>query len=173
VGFLDLVSPPSDNDDAQVAAFDAYYYQAYAQLGYPDTGATYLDPYIQFADAAYDGSLPTAVPTYDGGAAMRDIDQWVRTEGARLLFVYGEWDPWTGGRFDLGQATDSVSLTQPRGSHGARISRLDDADQATAHARLADWSGVTPTALQPSRARLAERREPRVPPVMIRALRTR
>ena len=172
-GFLDLVSPPSDNDDVQVAAFDAYYHQAYAQLGYPDTGATYLDPYIQFADAAYDGSLPTAVPTYDGGAAMRDIDEWVRTEGARLLFVYGEWDPWTGGKFELGQATDSVSLTQPRGSHGARISRLDDADEATAHAKLAAWSGVTPIAIQPSRARHVERREPRVPPVMIRALRAR
>jgi len=174
-GFLDLVSPPSDNDDTQVAAFDAYYHQAYAQLGYPDTGATYLDPYVRFTDADYAGSLPAAVPAYDGGAAMRDIDQWVRTEGDRLLFVYGEWDPWTGGRFELGEATDSVSLVQPRGSHGARISRLDDADEITAHAMLAAWSGVTPPSIQANRARPVEleRREPRVPPVMIRALRAR
>ncbi len=172
-GFLDQISPPSDNDDTQIAAFDAYYYQAYAQLGYPDSGAAYLDPYIQFADADYDGALPTAVPTYDGGAAMRDIDQWVRTEGDRLLFVYGEWDPWTGGKFELGQATDSVLLVQPRGSHGSRIGRLAAADETAAHAKLAAWTGVVPTAPEAASPAFRELqlREPHVPPVLIRALR--
>ncbi|MBA3453317.1 MAG: aminopeptidase [Deltaproteobacteria bacterium] len=172
--FLDEISPPSDNNDKQIAAFDAYYYQAYAQLGYPDSSAAYLDPYIQFQDADYDGALPTAVPTYDGGTAMHDIDDWVQTEGDRLLFVYGEWDPWTAGKFELGQATDSVSLVQPRGSHGARIGRLDLADEVIAHQKLAAWTGVVPPTPQAASAALRElapRREPRVPPAMIRALR--
>jgi hypothetical protein len=174
-GFLDQISPPSDNDDAQVAAFDAYYHQAYAELGYPDAGAAYLDPYLQFTDADYAGALPAAVPTYDGGAAMRDIDQWVRAEGDRLLFVYGEWDPWTGGKFELGEATDSVSLVQPRGTHGARIGRLVDADELTARAKVAAWTGVSlpPPALARAWTTAPPRREPRVPPVMIRALRAR
>ncbi len=174
-GFLDMISPPSDNDDASVAAFDAYYHQAYAQLGYPDAGAAYLDPFLQFTDADYAGSLPTAMPTYDGGAAMRDIDQWVKTEGDRLLFIYGEYDPWTGGAFELGGATDSALLVQARGSHGSRIGRLSDADEAIAHAKIAAFTGVTPTPPQQSRARTVEnpRHEPRVPPAMLRALRAR
>ena len=175
--FLDQVSPPSDSDDQQIAAFDAYYYQAYAQLGYPDSGAAYLDPYLQYADADYEDVLPTAIPAYDGGAAMQDIDQWVQAEGERLLFVYGEWDPWTGGAFALGQATDSISLTQPQGSHAARISRLAQPDVATALARLEAWTGVTPVALPSARAGMHVLdpvvAEPRVPPAMIRALRAR
>ena len=41
--FLNSISPPSDSDDVQTGLFDAYYYQAYFQLGYPDGGAAYLD----------------------------------------------------------------------------------------------------------------------------------
>ncbi|MDB4963872.1 MAG: putative secreted tripeptidyl aminopeptidase [Myxococcales bacterium] len=173
--FLDQVSPPSDNDDAQVSAFDAYYYQAYGQLGYPDSATSYLDQYLQFSDADYAGSLPTAIPPYDGGAAMRDIDQWVKAEGDRLLFVYGEWDPWTGGQFELGQATDSLRLVQAKGSHSSRIGRLAADDEAAAHAKLAAWTGVTPSVVQQQRSRSSEddRREPRVPPAIVRAMRGR
>nr|MBA3541872.1 aminopeptidase [Deltaproteobacteria bacterium] len=46
--FLQAVAPVSDNSDASVAQFDAYYYQAYAQLGYPDGGATYLDSFLMY-----------------------------------------------------------------------------------------------------------------------------
>jgi len=173
--FLDRVAPVTDSSDAQIAAFEAYYYQAYAQLGYPDAGAAYLDPYLMYADSDYDAALPTAIPAYDDGAAMRDIDTFVQQRGDRLLFVYGEWDPWTAGKFELGNATDSLLLVQAEGSHGARLARLAPADQDAAFARLAAWTGVTP-ALQGAARRVAappEPREPRVPPAILRALRGR
>jgi hypothetical protein len=174
--FLDQISPPSDNSDAQVAAFDAYYYQAYAQLGYPDGGAAYLDALLQYTDADYAGSLPTVTPTYDGGAAMHDIDQWVQGEGSRLLFVYGQWDPWTGGKFDLGQATDSLELIQAEGTHNSHLTALAAADEQAALDKIAAWTGVTPTsAAQRARELDVEPapREPRIPPAMLRALHAR
>ncbi len=187
-GFLDDISPVGDNDDAQVALFEAYYYQAYAQLGYPDGNATYLDPFLLYTDRDYDGALPTALPTFDGGAAMHDVENYVQTDGDRLLFIYGEWDPWTGGEYDLGGATDSLKLTQAQGTHGSRINRLAPADRDAAYAKLAAWTGVTPIApsQKPDQARAGESasersgeiadaaerrlevREPRVPPAMIR-----
>jgi hypothetical protein len=168
--FLDVISPVTDNDDAQVAAFDAYYYQAYAQLGYPDTSTPYLTPYIMFNDADYAAALPTAEPAYDGGAAMRDIGDWVKQHGNRLLFVYGQWDPWTAGKFDLGQATDSLDLMQPMGTHGARLTRLADGDRDAAFAKIAAWTGVTPVLPMPTNAaRVVEPKLPRVPPAIVRA----
>ncbi|MDX2088496.1 MAG: S28 family serine protease [Kofleriaceae bacterium] len=172
--FLDEISPVADNDDDQIGAFDAYYYQAYAQLGYPDGGADYLDPHLMYADADYAGSLPTEEPAYDGGAAMRDIDQWVQSEGRQLLFLYGEWDPWTGGAFELGNAQDSLRVTQAQGTHGARIGRLAAADQDAVNAKLAAWTGVIPLGFnQRSRELDLVRPEPRVPPGIHRALRAR
>jgi PS-10 peptidase S37 len=172
--FLDKISPVTDNDDAQIGRFEAYYHQAYAQLGYPDAGTVYLDPYLLYTDADYDRALPAGVPAYDGGAAMRDVDAFVQGEGARMLFVYGEWDPWTGGKYTLGGAADSLLLVQPQGTHGARLGRLAEADRALAFARLQAWTGVAPAFPQQRTARQAvapAAREPRVPPAMIRGLR--
>jgi len=172
--FLDDISPPSDNADDRIAEFDAYYYQAYFQLGYPDGGAAYLDPYVMYTDADYANSLPTAQPAYDGGAAMADVDSFVQGMGDRLLFVYGEWDPWTGGEFSLGNAIDSLRLVQAKGTHGSKLTRLADADRDAAFARLADWTGVTP--MIPARTRSTREVEPlppRVPPALRAALRLR
>ncbi len=171
--FLDEISPVTDNDDAQVGLFDAYYYQAYFQLGYPDSATPYLDAFMMFTDADYAGGLPTAEPPYDGGVAMHDIDDWVKTQGSRLLFIYGQWDPWTGGKFDLGQATDSLLLVKATGTHGSSISRLSAADRDAALAKLAAWTGVTPQLLTNATARELEPRLPRVPPAIVRALSSR
>ena len=170
--FLDTITPVADSDDAAVAKFDAYYYQSYFQLGYPDDGTTYLKPYYLYTDADYAGALPTAQPVYDGGAAMRDIDDFVQHQGSRFVFVYGEWDPWTGGAFALGNATDSLELVQPQGTHGSKLAHLAPPDTQAAYDKLAAWTGVTPIPT----ARVApteELRPPRVPPAIVRALRAR
>lgn len=177
--FLAQVSPVSDNADDSIADFEPYYHQAYAQLGYPAGGAAYLEPYLMYGDADYDGALPAGIPAYDGGAAMQDIDAFVKGQGSRMLFVYGEWDPWTGGKYDLGQAADSLLLVQPQGSHGARLGRLAEGDRALAFDRLRAWTGVAPSFPQQRAAREAAHatspglREPRLPPAMARGLRSR
>ncbi len=177
--FLDTIAPVGDSDDAQVGLFEAYYYQAYSQLGFPAANATYLDPYLMYTDADYDGALPTPdLPSYDDGAAMHDIDDFVENDGDRLLFVYGEWDPWTGGKYDLGNATDSALFIQTQGTHGSRLTRLSSTDQDAAFAKLEDWTGVAVLSSSNKPAQRLhdtprERREPRLPPVMIRGLRSR
>lgn len=166
--FLSDISPVSDNTDDRIAQFDAYYYQAYFQLGYPDGGAAYLDPYLVYTDEDYEGALPTELPTYDGGAAMADIDQFVQ-QGERFAFIYGEWDPWTAGQYDLGAASDSLRVTEVAGSHAARITRLADADRDAVLAKLEAWTGVRPV-LPRARTRdvVPYVAPPRVPPAMTR-----
>jgi hypothetical protein len=174
--FLDTVSSVADNDDAQIARFEAYYYQAYAQLGFPASNATYLEPFLRYSDRDYDGALPTPeVPAYDAGEAMQDIASYIETRGDRLLFVYGEWDPWTGGQYELGDAADSIKLVQPQGSHGARLGGLTADDRAAAYARLAAWTGLDLRPPPSSKPALSHPvlREPRVPPAMLRAARRR
>jgi hypothetical protein len=171
--FLEAVSSVSGSDDSWIAAFEPYYYQAYFELGYPDGGGAFLDGLTRYTDADYDGILPegVAAPTYDP-AAMADIASWIATEGTKLLFIYGQWDPWTGGRYDLGGATDSLSVTAPQMTHGAGFDTLTAADRTAGYAKLAAWTGVQPSAAKAVRSgRHAEPvREPRIPPAMIRGL---
>jgi hypothetical protein len=164
--FLDTISPASDNDDEQVGLFEAYYYQAYFQLGYPDPSTPYLTSLLMYHDSDYNMALPTpTLPTYDNAVAMDDIASFVK-QSDRLLFVYGQWDPWTGGEFDLGSAADSLRLVQAMGTHGSKITQLATADESSALAKLEEWTGVAPTA---ARAWHEDVVRPHVPPAMLRA----
>ncbi len=174
--FVERVSPVSSSSDAELDEFDAYYYQAEGELGYPGTMDAHLEGLLVFDDAAYAGAYPVdvAVPAFAAGA-MPDIDTWVQTEGDRLIFLYGEWDPWSGGMFSLGGATDSLRLVAAQGAHGADLKDLTPGDREQIYGRLAAWTGVTPDPNRLFRRASAPPPPPlrRVPPAIVRALQLR
>src|SRR5262249_26287933 len=122
--FLDEISPVSDSDDEKLTEFESYYYQSYAQLGYPDGAAQCLPPslapFLAYTDDDCTGELPVPAPPYDKNS-MLDIDDFVEHRSQRMLFIYGEWDPWTRGKFLMGKAVDSKELTVSEGNHYAQI----------------------------------------------------
>jgi hypothetical protein len=98
---------------------------------------------------------------------MLDIDDWVQFEGNRLLFVYGQWDPWSGGEFRLGDATESALFEVPEGTHGSQLTQLPTAERDASMQMLADWTGVTPQ-IGPAKPAVPTRR---VPPAVLQAWR--
>ena len=168
--FLDAVSPVDSSDDGNLAEFEAYYYQAETELGYPGTMDDHLTGLVTFPSSAYDGAYPAGItrPAYSP-APMQAVDGFVQDHGERLLFVYGELDPWSGGMFDLGGAADSLRVVAPMAPHGALIRNLAEPDRTALLNRLAAWTGVTPdTAVwqKPDAARAP--RPPRLPPIFAR-----
>ena len=75
--------------------------------------------------------------------AMPDVDRWVRHHADRMMFVNGQYDPWSSEHFELGKgARDSYVFTVPGGNHGSNIAKLKEADRTKATAELLDWAGV-------------------------------
>jgi len=168
--FLNKVSPVADCADDKLVLFEPYVYQTYAELGYPDYGAAYVAPYRKYTELDYARELPTLLePAYDTDP-MRDILDFVEHDGHRLLFIYGEWDPWTAGKFVLGDATDSAVLIQPQGMHTARIMTLESSDRAGALAMLEAWTGVVPSISRARRAGQAAAPMPALPFADLRLL---
>ncbi len=170
----DGVSPVSSSDDANLGNFEAYDYQAAWQLGYPGTNDTYLDGLTMYGDADFTGSNPVGVtlPPYDNAVAMNDVESWVKTQASHVIWVYGGWDPWTGGQFDITGAQDAVKVLVTDGNHGSLLTELAPADQTTTFAMLTAWTGVTPdpTALQHNlRAAAPRAPEIRIPAALLRA----
>jgi hypothetical protein len=145
--FLEQVASPSLWADPSLLALEPYHWQAAAQLGYPGVAEAHLADLLLYpgidAPPAFIVPGPGKAPAFDPGA-MQDISRWLAAEGERLLFIYGENDPYTAGAFELGQARDAHRFIAPEGNHGAVIDDLAPADRELALGALEAWTGVAP-----------------------------
>ncbi len=144
--FIDRVSGWAFYSDEGTAGFLPYYFQATQQLNWPDVASktTWLKGLLRYREA---GDAPAAVPDSieprHEPFAMLDVDLWVKTQARRMLFVYGENDPWSAEKFAPGPGTrDSHWYTQPAGNHGSSIGGLPDAQRVEATTILQKWMGV-------------------------------
>ena len=152
--FMDAVYEGTEQwvGDAALAFYAPYYYQSATQLGGPAYPEAHL---LDLVGPAGIGDVPEiyaplGVPKPWDGQAMVDVDAWVRGRGERMMFVYGERDPWGGGQFTPDPDLDAVKYIAPLANHGASVAALSDADRADAAARLSAWMGVTVTIPHPA-----------------------
>ncbi|MFB4282357.1 MULTISPECIES: S28 family serine protease [unclassified Nonomuraea] len=117
-----------------------YYYQAATQLGWPDLAFRHLRGLTRYRGLYQPNSvLPAELRSRHDPRPMLDVDRWVRTRSERMLFVYGENDPWSAERFTP-SGRDSYLYVAPGSNHGASIARLTEADRAAATATLRRWA---------------------------------
>ncbi|MEV4703359.1 S28 family serine protease [Actinoplanes sp. NPDC049316] len=150
--WIDAVAGWSFYTDQGLAPYLPYYRQAAAQLGWPDLAFRHLRGLTRYPGLyAPDAVLPADLKTRHNPLPMLDVDHWVRTRSERMLFIYGQNDPWSSEKFTP-SPRDSHLYVAPGANHGANISRLAPADAAAATATLRRWAGVSDTAAQSRRA---------------------
>ncbi|MFI6155858.1 S28 family serine protease [Kitasatospora sp. NPDC051170] len=135
--------------DQRISAHAAYYYQAATQLGSPAPSFAWLADLRRYPDVnRVRAFLPPELRDrpFDAGA-MRDVQGWIDHDGERLVFVYGQQDPWGAERFAVGPRTrDSAVFTAPGATHGtASLAALTAGDAARAKGMLARWGGRAPS----------------------------
>jgi hypothetical protein len=123
-----------------------YYYQAATQLGQYGPLEAGIDDLLKHPGTyRVTNYPPPGEPKAFDAVAMADIKTWIATEAARILFVYGELDPWTAGAYELGPSPELRRFDVAGGNHGAKIQGLSPEDQAAAMGLLEAWLGVRAT----------------------------
>jgi hypothetical protein len=118
-----------------------YHYQALTQNGYPSYVTSHIADLLEVAtDPGADFFLPYEVSTTYDPSTIEDIDQWLRTEGDNIIYIYGEYDPWTAAPLVPGEGTNALFILQPEEDHGVRIGDLDE--EARVLDSLEVWLGV-------------------------------
>lgn len=165
--YLDAINPVADlGSDEALEAFRPYIYQGVTELGAPEPYEKNLTGLLAYPGADLPNAyLPPELSTATfNPAAMADVSEWLASAGTRMMFVYGQFDPWSARPFMVGNATDSVTLWVAGGNHGARIGLLSAADKTAAIERLTRWLGapvVTRPMFAPEPIEPDERRVPR------------
>ncbi|WP_327676606.1 S28 family serine protease [Kitasatospora sp. NBC_00458] len=144
--WFDAQSGITGNSDQSLAGYTAYYYQAGTQLGAPSFDVSHLKGLLHYdykelySPRTY---VPRNIPMRFDPSAMRDIDRWVRNSAERIIYVYGQNDPWGAEPFRLGRGSeDSYVYTVPGGNHGSNIDKLPAAESAAATAKVLEWAGL-------------------------------
>ncbi|MET9439964.1 S28 family serine protease [Streptomyces sp. NPDC006610] len=147
---IDTIAGFSFYTDQGLEPYTPYYYQAGTQLGAPTIHFPHIEKqYVRYGYLPPRYFVPREIPMKFEPGAMRDIDRWVRHNADRMLFVYGENDPWGAEPFRLGKgARDSYVLTAPGANHGARVAGLVEDEKALATAKILEWAGVAPAAVR-------------------------
>ncbi|TDD58261.1 peptidase S37 [Kribbella antibiotica] len=137
--FIGQIVDWSSYSDAGVAPYRAYFYQAAAQLNWPDTstGTTWLKGLLHYPEASAAPAALKAPPKHDA-QAMPDIDHWARTSATRMLYVYGANDPWSAEQF-APCPQDCHTYVVPAGNHNATIAGLPTAQRTAATDLLKKW----------------------------------
>ena len=145
--FIDGIVDWSTYSDDGIAPYLPYYYQSVAQLNWPDgvTGTTWIKGLLRYPEAsAATATVPDAIEPKHDPQAMLDVDHWVKTAAERILFVYGENDPWSAEPFIGGPGTkDCHWYVVPGGNHGANLAGLPKAERAEATAQVRAWAGIS------------------------------
>ncbi|MEZ0578476.1 S28 family serine protease [Nocardioides sp. MH1] len=124
-----------------------YHYQAASQIGGPQPFEGRLHDLLDYPGADTPANIlpPGMRPaTYDADA-MVDIDSWVRTRARRMIFVDGQYDPWSAEPFRCG--TDGAEracrrMVVPHGTHGAVVAELPRRQRLEAVRLIRRWAGV-------------------------------
>ncbi|MDV9199393.1 S28 family serine protease [Streptomyces sp. Wh19] len=153
---IDSISGFSTYTDQSLERYTPYYYQAGTQLGSPDIRQPWVGGLSRYGYQPPRTFVPRSIPMKFQPSVMRDVDNWVKHHADRMLYVYGENDPWGAERFRVGAGSrDSYVMTEPGGNHGASVAGLAENDSAKATAAILRWAGVAPAAVRddPSKAK--------------------
>ncbi|WP_447037554.1 aminopeptidase [Streptomyces sp. DSM 118878] len=149
--YVDSVGGWSSYTDQGLEPYTPYYYQAGTELGSPDISQPWLGDLSRYGYQPPRNFVPRDIPMKFKPTAMRDIDRWVRHNGHRMMYVYGEYDPYGAEQFRpaRGAKHDSYVFTAPGANHGATVSQLTADEKAKATQRIKAWAGVSTATSKP------------------------
>lgn len=152
--FLNNVNEVSSYGQDGFDRFASYYYQSGTQLGGPGAKLDHLNDLRHF-EYTLSQYMPRSVPYSYSNDAMYGIESWVKNEARGVMFVYGEYDPWSAGAYPVeanADARDVYKFVAPAANHSAKFTQLSDSDKKASMEVLARWFNKQP--LSPARESL-------------------
>jgi hypothetical protein len=140
---LSSVSPASFYTDEDITHYEPLFYQAYTEFGYCPFMTDHLEDLLLTLTAPSYRAFAPKTPMTFNPAIMNDIAPWLRSQGQRIIYIYGGIDPWTTAALEPDPGLDCVFVVQAGANHGVQIAELDR--RAEVISALNRWMGLSLT----------------------------
>ena len=121
-------------------------YQAYTQIGFYDYDTRPFKDLLIAVKNDFESNKPffydrTWSDPYDP-EPLRKVSDWLTNEAENVIYIYGEFDPWSATGIWPSGKTNSFRMTEKGGNHGARITRFYGEDRERILTALEEWLDV-------------------------------
>lgn len=140
---LQAVSPFDYFAEQGIDELFSFFYQAMTEIGYYGYD---LKPYGSLIKTVHDHTFMFTIPpslrkAYDY-TKMEAVKMWLQSDAERMLFIYGEYDPWTATAVETGNNAHIIKIIKPEGNHRSRIRNLPTKEQQHVYDILQKWLNI-------------------------------
>jgi hypothetical protein len=120
----------------------SFFIQAARELGYYGYDTKPFKKYLSIKSAKNYLSrifLPDGVRIKYVKATSKKVKQFIKTTDSKILFIYGEFDPWSASAFKVPEKNNFLKIVKPGGSHSTRINNLPENQKEQVKFTLEEW----------------------------------
>jgi hypothetical protein len=135
------VSNPSYFAIEEMEGIKSFFVQAARELGYYGYDTKPFKKYLSIKNAEGYLSrifLPAGLNIKYNKTTAKQVKKFMKNTGEEMLFIYGEWDPWSATAFEV-YSPNQVKIVKPGGSHSTRIGNLPPEQQKLVKEKLEEW----------------------------------
>jgi hypothetical protein len=140
IAHLNTIADISWVSEAGIKDMQAFFYQALVEIGFYGYDITPFQSFVSFSDnptftfTAPEGTYPVYNPI-----TMETVDHFIRHDAENMIFIYGEFDPWSSTAVDLTYNSNLIKIIKPGGSHTTRIKNLPDSQKNLIVKTIKEW----------------------------------
>lgn len=136
---------------ARVASFDfiedkgvddvrPFFYQAMTEIGmYGYEVDIWKDYLTDTVNITFDFTMPAGHKVVFDEESMQKVNEWVQNKGNNMLYIYGEYDPWSATAVEIGPNTNAKKFVNPGGDHTTRIKSFPAEMRDSIYSLLENW----------------------------------
>jgi hypothetical protein len=134
------VTGPDWVSDEGIGGLQPFFYQSLTEIGFYGYDHSEFPGCVTALDVqSFDFTCPEGASCIYDPAPMEKVDKFVRHEGENMVFIYGEWDPWSAPGVQITGKTNTFKVVKPEGSHRTRIRNLPEEQQIMVLEALGEW----------------------------------
>jgi len=137
---LDQVAGLKWVSDEGIEEMQPFFYQAMREIGFYGYNIEPFKAWTSYElNPSFEFTMPEGVSVEFNPQLMQDIDYFIRHEANNMLFIYGEYDPWSAPGVELTYHTNSIKIVKPEGNHRTRINNLPESQKNFVMETLKRW----------------------------------
>lgn len=120
-----------------------FFYQAMTEVGFYGYDISPFSEYVSFTEnPTFNFTIPDSILYSYNPEPMQNVDCFLRHEADKMIFIYGESDPWSATAVDITYNNDVIKVEKPGGSHLTRISNLPESQKQLVINTLKSWLNI-------------------------------